>query len=144
MNIESLLNWIETHQSILVFAGFFSLITVISAALAVPFIINSLSVDYFIKKKRRSSIETPLKLFLLIVTLIIKNILGLLLFISGFLMLFVPGQGLLTIFISFLFIDFPGKWKFQQRIVKIPNIHKVLNWIRKKGGKPEFIIPHRF
>ena len=141
MNIEGLLNWIETHRSVLVWAGFFSLITVLITALSVPFIINMLSDDYFIREKRRSSLKTPSQYILFTVTIVIKNLIGILLFMSGFLMLFVPGQGLITIFISLMFIDFPCKWKLQKKVVRNKKIHSVLNWIRKKGKKHEFIIP---
>ena len=141
MNSESLLNWIKTHQSVLVFAGFFSFFMVVAAAVSVPFIINLLSDDYFIKEKRRSNLFSVFDYTIFTVLLLLRNITGILLFLSGFLMLFVPGQGLLTIFISFMFIDFPGKWKLQKRIVKNRKINSVLNWIRRKGGKKEFLIP---
>ena len=141
MNTEGLLNWIETHRSVLVWAGFFSLITVVITAVSVPFIINLLSEDYFVREKRRSSLKTPSQYVFFTVTMVFKNLIGVLLFFSGFLMLFVPGQGLITIFISLLFIDYPGKWKLQKTVVRNRKIYSVLNWIRRKGGKKEFRIP---
>ena len=143
MNTESLLNWIETHRSVLVWAGFFSLIILFLSAVSVPFIINMLSEDYFVREKRRSSLKTPLQYFLFTVTMIIKNLTGILLFLSGFLMLFVPGQGLLTIFISLMFIDFPGKWELQKNAVRNHKIHSVLNWIRRRGHRNDFLIPDK-
>jgi hypothetical protein len=141
MNTEGLLNWIDTHSSVLVYAGLFSFLMTLTAAVSVPFIINMLSDDYFIKEKRRSNIKTIPEYFILIISLVIKNTIGILLFISGFAMLFMPGQGLLTLFISFLFIDYPGKWKLQRRVVRNREIHNALNWIRRKGGKDNFKIP---
>ncbi len=140
MNKEGLIYWIETHKSILVYSGLFSFVMILLAAVSVPFIINLLSPDYFIREKRRSNLETLTEYAFFSISIILKNIIGIFLFISGFLMLFIPGQGLLTIFISMLFIDFPGKWKLQKRIVRKKKIHRLLNWIRRKGGREEFVI----
>ena len=135
-----LITWIENHMYLIMYAGVFSFVLIIITAVSVPFIINSLPADYFLKEKRRSSIKTPLQAFLFIIVLIIKNSVGLILFLSGFIMLFIPGQGLLTIFISLLFIDFPGRWKLQKRAAGNRKISSALNWIRRKGGKEEFFI----
>ena len=141
MNMEGLLIWIDSHKSVLVYTGLFSFIMLFLAAVSVPFIINMLSEDYFLKKKRRSSLKTVSEYIIFFSTAVLRNSIGLFLFISGFLMLFIPGQGLLTIFISLLFIDFPGKWKLQKKIVRNNKIHSVLNWIRRKGGRPDFKFP---
>lgn len=141
MNMEGLFTWIDSHKSVLVYTGLFSFIMLVLAAVSVPFIINMLSEDYFLKKKRRSSLKTVSEYLIFFSTAVLRNSIGLFLLISGFLMLFIPGQGLLTIFISLLFIDFPGKWKLQKKIVRNYKIHYVLNWIRRKGGKPDFKFP---
>ena len=51
-------------------------------------------------------------------------------------MLVLPGQGLLTIVTGFLFLDYPGKYKLERKIVSTPIILKGLNWIRSKSNKP--------
>ena len=50
-------------------------------------------------------------------------------------MLVLPGQGLLTIVTGFLFVDYPGKFKLERKMVSYPAILNSLNWIRSKSNK---------
>jgi len=52
------------------------------------------------------------------------------------LMLVLPGQGLLTIVTGLLLINYPGKYKLEQKLVAIPSVFRALNWIRVKANKP--------
>jgi len=65
-----------------------------------------------------------------------KNIIGFSLIIGGLLMLVLPGQGLLTIVTGLLLINYPGKYKLEQKLVTIPSVFRALNWIRVKANKP--------
>jgi len=40
-----------------------------------------------------------------------KNIIGVIFITSGIIMLFIPGQGIITIIIGIILADFPGKSK---------------------------------
>ena len=51
-------------------------------------------------------------------------------------MLVLPGQGLLTIVTGLLLINYPGKYKLEQKLVAVPAVFKALNWIRFKANKP--------
>ena len=53
-------------------------------------------------------------------------------------MLFLPGQGLLTMLLGILFIDFPGKHRLEQKLIQHPQILKAINAFREKSGKPPF------
>lgn len=69
---------------------------------------------------------------------ILRNLLGGILLVSGILMLFLPGQGVLTILIALLFPEFPGKRKLIARILDNPRIQGGLNRFRRKFGKKQF------
>ena len=60
---------------------------------------------------------------------------GAFLIIGGLMMLVLPGQGLLTIVTGFLFVDYPGKFKLERKMVSYPAILNSLNWIRSKSNK---------
>jgi len=64
----------------------------------------------------------------------IKNISGFFLVFAGIIMLFVPGQGLLTMLIGVMLIDFPGKQWVEKKLIGVKSIQNTLNWIRKKKG----------
>ncbi len=53
-------------------------------------------------------------------------------------MLFLPGQGLLTMLLGILFIDFPGKHRLEQKLIQHPKILRTINTFREKAGKPPF------
>jgi len=50
-------------------------------------------------------------------------------------MLFLPGQGILTMVVGMLLIDYPGKFKLERKVAKTPTIFKGLNWLRAKANK---------
>ena len=92
--------------------------------------------DYFLSSKRKPSKWQEHKPILRLVVLFGKNIIGFSLIIGGLLMLVLPGQGLLTIVTGLLLINYPGKYKLEQKLVKIPSVFRALNWIRVKANKP--------
>ncbi|MBI5532525.1 MAG: hypothetical protein HY898_07410 [Deltaproteobacteria bacterium] len=68
---------------------------------------------------------------------IARNLAGALLIVAGAIMSVpgVPGQGILTIIIGLLLVDFPGKKNLVRRIVRRPRILRSLNSIRARFGK---------
>ena len=76
-----------------------------------------------------------------LILLIIKNLFGLLLMISGFIMLFIPGQGVMFILLGLTLVDFPGRKNFIRRVIGWRNTLKVINGIRRKAHKPTLESP---
>jgi UPF0716 family protein affecting phage T7 exclusion len=70
--------------------------------------------------------------FVRICILIGKNLLGGLLMIAGLAMLVLPGQGLLTLFVGFLLIDFPGKYRLEKWLIRRRYILRPINWLRAR------------
>ena len=66
---------------------------------------------------------------------VIKNALGVSLVFAGIIMLLTPGQGLLSILVGLLMIDFPGKHHFVRRILARPTVLRTINRIRAKAGR---------
>jgi len=66
-----------------------------------------------------------------------KNILGVLLVVVGILLSIpgVPGQGLLTILLGIMLLDFPGKRRLEQNLLRRPQILKTINRLRARFGK---------
>lgn len=118
-----------------------SLITFLLSIILIPIVVNMLSSDCFrkltLKPADRPVRSQAMKVFFLI----IRNTLGVLLFLAGLLMLFLPGQGLLTLLLSFMLLSIPGKQRLIVYLVKQKNIQKSLDWLRRKGGRPPFVWP---
>ena len=93
-----------------------------------------LPADYFVRVERshsRSALQW--------VWFVVKNVLGVALLIAGILMLFLPGQGVLTILVGVMLINFPGKRKLEMKLIRRPGVLKTINRLRAKFGRPALV-----
>ncbi len=69
---------------------------------------------------------------------VLKNLLGVLLIILGGVLSLpgIPGQGLLTILIGIMLLDFPGKRHLERAILRRPRIRHFADSLRRRFGKP--------
>ena len=128
-------------QQLLLWASGLSLLAVGASIAGVPWVITRLPSDYFSRPERvvwRASSDEPV--IALIVTAL-KNLLGLLLITLGIIMLVTPGQGILTLLIGLLLMNFPGKYQLERWLVMRPGVLGALNWLRKRSGQPPFDPP---
>ena len=118
-----------------------SLATFFLSLIIIPLIIRSLSVHCFldITSTPRKKAYTAWKVILLL----LRNIIGIFLLFAGIVMLFLPGQGILTILIGILLLSFPGKQKIVNYLIYKPSIQRSLDWVRKKSGTQPFIWPDK-
>jgi len=113
-----------------------SLVTFFGSLLALPWLVCRIPEDYFCYPKRHPAISRESHPMVRIILLVGKNLLGLGLLAGGFIMLFLPGQGILTMAMGLLLMDYPGKYRFEQRVVALPMVLKGLNWLRRKRHHP--------
>lgn len=122
----------------------FSTIAIILLYLAsialVPWMIRRLPSDYFSKEERENCLfkgDSPL---IKSTFILLKNIVGGILVLSGIAMLFLPGQGILTVVAGIFFMDFPYKYKIEKWIIRQPVVFKMFNKIRQKAHKAPFSV----
>lgn len=67
-----------------------------------------------------------------------KNVAGLLIVVLGVIMALpgVPGQGLLLILIGLTLINFPGKRRLENRLIRRPAILRLINSARRRFSRP--------
>ena len=124
----------------LLWLGFLSICVFILSLATLPWVVAQIPENYFCHRERTPTPWKNQHPALRILILIAKNLLGYLLLIGGIIMLFIPGQGLLTILMGFVLMDYPGKYALERRIVSIPAILSSLNWLRSKRNAPPLII----
>jgi len=107
-----------------------SVVVFLLSLLSVPWMICRIPEDYFLAS--RPYRKRPGSRFSRGVTAFVKNLLGIGFFLLGVVLLFIPGQGLLTIFLGLMLMDFPGKKKVLERLVGMEKVRASLNWIRQK------------
>lgn len=138
-----MLEWLSANQTLLTWLSVISLITFVGSLLALPWLVGMIPEDYFLHQRRQPANLKQRHPVVRLLLLIGKNLLGLLLLFGGLLMLFLPGQGLLTIAVGLLLMDYPGKYSLERRIVAHPSILKGINWLRTKGGHSQIKVdPH--
>jgi hypothetical protein len=122
-------------RSLAVLAGVSALLFVASM-LALPWLVARMPADYF----SRSSPSFRARVSRNPVLYLLRNLFGLLLLLAGIAMLFLPGQGLLTIFAAVVCMDFPGKRRLERRFVSVPAVVRALNALRRRAGEPPLVL----
>ncbi|GAB6144121.1 PGPGW domain-containing protein [Desulfocicer niacini] len=107
-----------------------SIVMCVLSILLLPFLICRIPEDYFLHNP--SELKTHTTPLIRGGRWLLKNVAGYILVLAGIIMLFVPGQGLLTILLGAVLMDFPGKRQLENRLIGIRRIRNTLNWIRKK------------
>ena len=138
--MSELFGWISDHQQLLVWAGIVSLMVFILSLLAMPWLVAQIPEDYFLPKKRQPTQWKQLHPVIRLLALMGKNLIGYGLIVAGVLMLFLPGQGVLTLVMGLLLVDYPGKFRLERKLVKTPAIFNSLNWLRRKAKKPPLVM----
>jgi hypothetical protein len=107
----------------------------------VSFIMVRLPADYFKKDNPRRVLPNHHRA-VRGAALVGRNILGVFLVALGIVLSLpgVPGQGLLTILLGLMLLDFPGKRRLEYKLVSRPKVRAAINTLRNKFGKPELIL----
>ena len=117
------------------------LITFSGSLAIVSYIMVKIPADYFkpdnprkIMPNRHQAIRS--------LAILARNLLGAFLVLLGIVMSLpgVPGQGLLTILLGIMLLDFPGKRGLEYKLVSRPRVREAINKLRRKFGKPDLIL----
>jgi len=128
-------DWISDYNQIIQWAGIVSVFLFFLSLFLLRYVILRLPEDYFIKASSLS--KNPQK----IIVRVAKNAVGFLLTICGIILLFTPGQGMITILIGLCLIDLAIVNQFKKKIINNGKVQKALNWIRTKKSVKPFNFP---
>ena len=136
--IENIQNLFGDYYDFFFWLGILSSVIFLVSLLSIGRLVSLIPSDYFINRKEsKFKLNYPVAW---IVSVVIKNIFGYILIFGGILMLILPGQGLITIFVGLLLSNYPGKYSIEKRIIATPKILKSINWLRKRSNEPPLII----
>lgn len=125
--------WLENNSYILFYLGIISVLIFIFSIVGLRLFIIAIPSDYFINKKRVSTLRDN-SILLWVFYKIFKNIIGYIFIAIGLLALVLPGQGILMILIGLMMSDYPKKFDLEKKIIKINTVRKGVNWIRIKSN----------
>lgn len=140
MFFDELQKAINSNMNIVVGITSLSIISFVGSLILIPYIIVNMPSDYFIISRMEfinNRIKHPI---LRVIVHFMKNFMGTLFFAAGVIMLFIPGQGLLTMLIGLSLIDFPFKKELELKIISKRSILKFVNKLRHKAGKESLIL----
>lgn len=139
--MDGLLSTVQQYVSTetLVALTVLSIVFFVGSLIAIPFILVRLPADFFDIRVPRPWMEDHHPV-LRVIGHVVKNVVGAIFLFAGFLMLFLPGQGILTMLIGISMLDFPGKRKVEAKLIGQPAVLHALNSMREKFGKPPLII----
>ena len=125
-----------TWQKILVGALIFLASFFINLGI-VSFILVKLPADHFSKSRKTKFWAGP-RPAIHAAKVIGKNIAGVLLVALGVVLSLpgVPGQGLLTVLLGIMLLDFPGRHRLEQKLLSKPSIVNTINRLRGRFDKP--------
>jgi len=134
--IPIVLDWVRTHNVLLGWLGAASGLMFLAGLIAVPWLIVRIPADYFLRRRHFVDRWRPSHPAMRVALLAIKNLVGAVLVLAGLAMLILPGQGILTILVGLMCLDFPGKLALERWLVRRPSVVLALNWIRAKADRP--------
>ncbi|MDX5333698.1 MAG: hypothetical protein LPK58_06595 [Gammaproteobacteria bacterium] len=139
--LQTLLSWLGQHETLLLWAGALSALGFIASLALLPWLVVRIPPDYFhqrhpfLDELRDRHPVLRWALFLL------KNLFGALVLLMGIAMLVLPGQGLITIMIGLLLLNFPGKFALERWVVTRPGVLRAINWMRGRYGHLPITLP---
>lgn len=142
MSIGTIFDWVAQHEELLWWLGAGSLVMFLVSPLVVAGLIVRIPEDYFLDPQRHVSRLHRFHPAVWFLFVLVKNVVGIVVFLAGVAMLVLPGQGLLTMLIGLLLINFPGKFALERHLISRPGVLQAVNWMRGKRGKRPLIAPH--
>ena len=137
-----LIHWAKAHPVLLTWLWVLSVATFFGTLLAIPMLVVRMPQDYFLYDKfhlREYRKQHPV---FRVFSVILKNILGVVFIAAGIVMLFLPGQGVLTILIGITLVSFPRKKALEIWIIRQSAVLRTVDWMRSRSGKEPLILPH--
>ena len=138
--LNILKQWIDANQILLTSIGVSSLLISIASLILLPWLVAQIPYDYFAHDQREPSKWKNLHPVFRFAVLVFKNVIGFILLLAGILMLLLPGQGLLSILMGLVLMDYPGKFQFERKIVSRPKLLQFINWLRRKQKQPPLVL----
>lgn len=134
--------WVHEHlgRGALATIAIVSIVAFLLGVVVTPIVLIRLPPDYFVKRESAPSPSLTLGRAL---ALVARNLLGLVLILLGLAMLVLPGQGLITLLVGLLVLDFRGKRKWERKLVARPGVLRVINGLRSRARRAPLEIPHQ-
>ncbi len=141
MDMDLVVEFLKEYSEIFWILGSLSLLLLLFSLVVIPLVVIHIPADYFAREKPFSFFKENVSPFISISWIILKNLIGAFFLLMGLIMLFTPGQGLITVFIGLLLLNFPGKYRLEKRLIRQRYLFSWMNRLRSRFGKPDLEYP---
>jgi hypothetical protein len=135
---NSIMTWFEAHESLLWWLTISSALAFIGTMIVVPLLLIRMPADYFTRQRPYYHGRHPIIHWTILIS---KNFLGIIFLLAGIAMLFLPGQGIITIMLAIYLLNFPGKRYLERQFISLPRVLSTINNIRRRAKQPLLIDP---
>jgi len=111
----------------------------IIGAVLTPILVTRIPPDYFLHRRRHP--EGHRYSLLNLVLGGVKNVIGAVFVVTGILLLVLPGQGLITLLLGLMIMNYPGKFALERWFIRRPHVLPSLNWLRSRCNHPPLESP---
>lgn len=122
--------WAAEHKALLWWLGAASLASFVITAFAVPLLVARMPADHYRRPPGTGWAQRHPALR------VARSVLGAVVVLVGVFLLFVPGQGILTILVGLGLLEFPGKRRLELGLLRRPRVHAAVDWMRRRAGRP--------
>lgn len=137
------MHWIPSDLPTIAMILGLVLVSIVVPVTVTALMILRLPADYFTHTRRDPVYRHgrhPLAAWSLV---LIKNLIGLVLVVVGIVMVFTPGQGLLTLLAGLMLVNFPGKYRLERRLVTLGPVIPAFNRLRARWGRAPLLEPEK-
>jgi hypothetical protein len=133
--------WIDYIHEYAAWILVISLLSIVIGFISMPMLVARIPVDYFSHHRRHRMSQKTHHPIIGLALAGFKNLLGALLVLTGIIMLFTPGQGLLSVLFGLMIMNYPGKYTLERWIIQHPLIFSAVNALREKQDQPPLLPP---
>ncbi|MEX0678255.1 MAG: PGPGW domain-containing protein [Pirellulales bacterium] len=129
-------DWLLDHAALTTVMLIVSFVVLVASLWLCHYVLTTIPSDYFNTKRKPFEQWRTSKPALWWTLVITKNLVGALLIVAGLIMIFTPGQGILTVLLGISLVDIPGKRAWERKIIKRQPVLKVINRLRARANQP--------
>jgi amino acid transporter len=138
--LQRTLDWLQAHAGLTLVLFIASIAALVGSLWLGHYYLTTVPHDYFVRKHAPFEKLRTRSPFVWWLVMIVKNLLGVVLILSGLVMFFTPGQGVLTLLLGITLTNFPGKQRLERAILRFPSVSNAVNRIRARNNQPPLIL----
>ncbi len=133
--VRDAIEWFEQYAALGTALVVASIVMLVASMWIAHRFLTTIPPDYFRHEHKRYDRFKHLHPALRWTLILGKNLLGGLLILAGIVMIFTPGQGVLSLLLGLVLVDVPGKRTLERKIIQRPSVLKVVNRLRARAGQ---------